>query len=495
MLSISIVPRGGRSRRAALVSAGVVAGVLATVASAGPGAAIGPADWPAYLRNPEHSSATFTETSITTGNAASLHQAWSFTPAAPSLTSQPKNNLEASPTVVDNSIYIGAGTGVMYALRLTDGHVLWRRLLDYSVTSATDPFCKGKGVESTATVAPDPVSGKLTVYVAGARYLYALDAATGAQRWRSLVGPASSASNTAYYNWSSPTVADGRIFMGISSLCDAPLIRGGVQSFDQATGASQHIYYTTAAGTVGVSVFSSTTTIGGASWVTTGNPGSSGTFDGYSILRLDNASLTRQDKWTVPLSDQSPDGDFGSTPVLFRTTTGIPAVGACNKNGFFYAWNRQHLAAGPIWRLRVGSKGLAFSCLASAVVNYQTHRLYIAANSTTSSSATNGVVREVDSTTGAVLWTARLPCSVLGTPSLDAVTDVLAVSEYGQYGPCDAGASPATVLLNAQTGAILATLNAGRPAFSQPVFAGSALLLGSGASPSKYAGLLVSYLP
>ena len=57
----------------------------------------------------------------------------------------------------------------------------------------------------------------LTVYVGAAdHYLYALNTATGATIWRTLIGGTSSA----YYNWSSPTVANGYVYYGVATSCE-----------------------------------------------------------------------------------------------------------------------------------------------------------------------------------------------------------------------------------------------------------------------------------
>jgi hypothetical protein len=81
--------------------------------------------------------------------------------------------------------------------------VVWNRQLD------TEPkvTCPARGITATAAVLPDPVTGVSTVYISGARFLYALNAATGAVAWKTGIGPASPANPDAYYNWSSPTVA------------------------------------------------------------------------------------------------------------------------------------------------------------------------------------------------------------------------------------------------------------------------------------------------
>lgn len=73
------------------------------------------------------------------------------------------------------------------------------------------------------------------------------------QRWRSAIAIPSTKVND-YLQWSSPTVAHGRIYVGISSNCDTPLVRGGVAEFDQATGHKLNTFYTVPRGHVGGSV-------------------------------------------------------------------------------------------------------------------------------------------------------------------------------------------------------------------------------------------------
>ena len=135
--------------------------------------------------------------------------------------------------------------------------MVWSRQLD------TEPnaTCPANGITSTAAVMPDPVTGTSTVYVSGARYLYALNAATGALVWKTEIGPPSLANPDAYYNWSSPTVAGGHIYVGLSSSCDHPLIRGGIVELDQHTGQVLHTWYTVPRGSLGGSIWSSAAAI------------------------------------------------------------------------------------------------------------------------------------------------------------------------------------------------------------------------------------------
>jgi len=145
---------------------------VARPASAAPAAGAG-LNWRQYLQGPQHSSVSLA-TAFTPSNAASASQVWHWQP--PAVTGKPPPRLEASPTVAAGRVYIGAESGGFYALSEATGAVVWSRQLD------TEPnvSCPARGITSTAAVQPDPVTGTSTVYVSGARYLYARNAATGA---------------------------------------------------------------------------------------------------------------------------------------------------------------------------------------------------------------------------------------------------------------------------------------------------------------------------
>src|SRR6478609_3077894 len=135
----------------------------------------------------------------------------------------------------------------------TTAKVVWKRLLD--VEAATT--CAARGITSTAAVVPDPTTGTTVVYVSGARDLYALNSTTGAVIWKTMIGPASPSSPNAYYDWSSPTVVAGHVYVGLSSSCDKPQVRSGVVELNQHTGAALHTWYDVPAGSIGGSVWAS----------------------------------------------------------------------------------------------------------------------------------------------------------------------------------------------------------------------------------------------
>jgi polyvinyl alcohol dehydrogenase (cytochrome) len=432
-------------------------------------------NWNSYLFNASHTSANAAATAITTQNTATLKQAWKWVPPPPTQTGQP-SGLLASPTVVNGTIYIGANTGVFYALDEATGAVRWHRFLGYQTASD----CGALGVVSTATVAPAPGTGALTVYVAGADgYLYALNAMTGAIVWRSVIAIPSTTVHD-YFDWSSPAVQNGRIYVGVSSNCDAPLIKGGLKEYDQGTGALLARYLTWPGHAIGPSIWSSAAVdpSGKSVFVTTGNgPGG----DQLSVVRLNAVTLTKQDAWQLPPSQRVKDSDFGGSPTLFTATlAGVPTpmVGACNKNGVYYAFRQSNLHAGPVWQQKVGTaysppNGVHTQCDAAAV--WDGKHLFIAGNQTTINGVTHtGSIREVNPATGAFGWQRGLTSAPIGSPTLDG-SGVLAVTGESSGGVLN--------LINAKNGAVLRSFNTGRE-FGQPVFADNMVLM-----PTRNSGL------
>src|SRR5262249_54109418 len=161
--------------------------------------------------------------------------------------------------VFQGVVYIGSNTGNFYALDEATGAVLWQQLLGY-VTPTT---CgSGQGVTSTATLATDPISGALTVYVGGGDgYLYALDAATGSIVFRQFVTDVGTRRNTGFI-WGSPVIIRNKIYLGWASQCDHPLVRSGIKSFDQHTGTLRNTFYTLPKGSTGAGVWSTAATDG-----------------------------------------------------------------------------------------------------------------------------------------------------------------------------------------------------------------------------------------
>ena len=443
------------------------------VAGVGNASAATNADWPGYLLNGSHTSRN-TANAITLGNASRLRQAWRWNPDGATLPGQPGPALFSSPTVYHGTILIGANTGMFYALRESTAAVLWKRFLGY-VTTKTLP---ARGFTSTAAVALDPATKRPTAYVAAADgYLYALDVGTGRVIWRAVVGIPSHTTND-YYNWASPVVSHGRVYMGISSQGDKPLVRGGARAYNQRTGAVLATFHTMRAGTLGGSIWSSPAIEpnGKSVYVTTGNPGDRYTATpGYtnSIVKLSATTLAVQSHWAIPKAQQVFDSDFGASPTLFTARLHrkpTPMIGACNKNGIYYALRRAHLAAGPVWSRRVGAPSTIGPGLCLTAAIFGDSKLYVAANATTiNKTQYNGAIRALNPATGRVIWQTGLAGTILGSPSEDAA-GVIAAATY------QPGTQNHLYLINAKTGTILATKPLPTTAFAQPTYANNLLL-------------------
>jgi outer membrane protein assembly factor BamB len=439
-----------------------------------------PVNWPAYLFGPAHSSDNAATLAITTANAASLSQAWTFVPPG-----KVGNEIYSSPVVYQGNVYIGSENGSFYDLTESTGSVVWGHFTAQQHSlSCGAAFGVGQGFVSTATVAPDPKSRKPTVYVAAPDgYLYAWNASNGTRLWRSVVAIPSTKVND-YFNWSSPTVANGLIYVGVASNCDTPLVWGGEKVYDQSSGKLLATFHTNPKGHLGGDIWSSAlVTSDGSVFVSTGNPvndGASAIGGSDAIIRLDRRALTKKDIFTVPRADRTSDGDFGSSPTVWTAplpplrTVPTQMVGACNKNGRFYALRASNLAAGPVWTDQLGTlEASGTPCLSSAVWDQATSQLFLSGNSTTiNGTSYRGSVQEVNPATGKPIWQTGLPGAVAGTPTLDG-SGVLAVATFDF-----SGAPNAVYLIDASSGQIISTVSTGNTAdFAQPVFADSYLFV------------------
>ncbi|MEO8827465.1 PQQ-binding-like beta-propeller repeat protein [Lapillicoccus sp.] len=424
-----------------------------------PANAVGLQDWTGYLSGSTHTSYNPNDTTVTPSNVGQLAQKWHWRGDAATMTGQPGPSLFSSPTVADGAVYLGSNNGYFYRLDLATGAVLNKVFIGYRPKLT----CLARGFIATATVAADPSTGADTVYIAAPDgYLYALDAANLTVKWRSVVDlPSSTVSD--YFQWSSPTVANGRIYVGSASHCDKPLTRGAVVGYDQSSGAEFARFYTVPAGLLGGGVWTSVAVDSdGSVYASTGTQPKNtlNRYDSVSIVKLDGATLTKLGSYTVPDAELGGDGDFGGSPTIFGQF-----VGACSKNGMYYALDRATMSLA--WKVRIGAKSSSASpAQCSAAAAYDGTYLYMVGDPTTINGvAYRGSVRRIDPLTGAFLWETGLPNSVLSSPTVNGA-GMVAVGTY------DFTATPnAVYLVDAKTGQIIRTLNTGGNTFAQTVFA------------------------
>ena len=288
------------------------------------------------------------------------------------------------------------------------------------------------GVVSSATVGA--INGKKTLWVGGGNgNMYALDASTGAVIWKTRLG-----SSPLHVLWSSPAFFDGSIYEGVASWNDCPDINGNLVRLDAATGSIQATFTPSVpSNCVGVGIWSSVAPdpSTNAIYVGTGptylrsdpsKPCLSP--DEQGVVRLNPNSLALESRWQLPPNQAGFDLDFGATPMLFTATIGgvnRELVGAENKNGFYYVFDRDNLAAGPVWSYQAEDDA-ALSSVACEDRNTISASTWagqgnpvIVAGIALNGSSCIGTITALDAGTGRPIWQAPVGGVVQG-----AVTQV-----------------------------------------------------------------------
>jgi outer membrane protein assembly factor BamB len=400
---------------------------------AGPGAAghrlpaCPGADWPTYMGSVTRQDYAPKETALDPAGALHLALRWNFSTGS---------DVSASAAIVGGVAYIGSHNGYLYALNAATGAMIWKSFLGVDTDGA-----RPNGISSSATVS------KGVVYVGGGNAsgqasVFALSASNGTPLWNVSTG----AESHGYYVWASPLLVGSRLYVGVSSKGDNPLVYGGLLEISTTTHQVLHFFNTTAPGGIGASIWTSPAYASAARevYVTTGNPGANGSHWAQSILALGASSLKRLGNWTVPANQTIFDGDFGATPVLYTSGAGRPMVVATDKNGYTYAWAQGHLDGGPVWSQLVSNHANLTPSPNLGPVAWSPGRVYGGATNTNVGGRNyTGAVRAFNDSTGRLLWQRAEPNgSVLGAPL------------YAE-GSLIVGVGPDLQVLNASTGSLL----------------------------------------
>ena len=300
------------------------------------------------------------------------------------------------------------------------------------------------------------------VYVGGGdQYKYALDAKTGTPLWRFEVGDNSADGGA--YNWDSPAVFNGRVYTGISSFCDRPFVQGKLWALDAKTGRPDKEVRFVRDGQLGGGIWTSPTIdpATGAVYVTTGS-GDEVIDYAYSIAICDPQTLAVRSSWRIPEDEQVTDGDWGTTPTLFKHKDGRTLVGAAAKNGYYYVFDTNRIGDGPVWKYKIAQGGECPTCGEGSIASsaYAYDRVYTAGGHTTVNGAeVGGAVRAQDPSTGAVLWEHATAGAIFG--SLAVANNMVVVA-----------ADMELMVLDARTGARLWSYDTGTRMFAAPSVAG-----------------------
>ncbi len=413
------------------------------------------ADWPMYMHDTGRTG-NGADTTVSAANAAQLSNVWTF----------PTGGVIAGgAAIVGNVAYIGSWDGYLYAINITTGTQQWRTFL--GLTSVT--ACHGTnnmGVTSTPAV----VGG--VIYVGGGdANWYAVDAAAGNILWSVFVGDNSASGG--YYNWSSPLIYNGSAYVGIASNCDVPLVQGGLLRVNLSTHQIVDTFHNVPDGQVGGGIWTSpsidptTNTV----FATTGTEGQRPITSqplADAIVAYDATNLTVKSSWQIPINQAANDSDWGTSPILFTDSTNRQLVGAINKDGILYAFDRNNLAGNPVWESPIAVGGATPQYGEGSVSNmaFDGTRLYVAGGMTTiAGQAVSGSVHALDPSNGTFLWEQ-------GTGL------VLPALAYANGVVVDGGDSSVEVR-SAASGAVLYRFDTGSQLFGPPAIGGGRIIEGS----------------
>jgi len=198
-------------------------------------------DWPMYGRNLLHTFSNVTSR-INPGNVANLQPLWTFPTT---------DAVSASPTVVDDVIYVGSWDGFFYAINARSGALIWRFQVDCDNTIVPVPpqclapgqappprfFTQGGLITSTAAVT------RGQVYFAAGKNVYDLNAADGSLVWKHVIcgnpeEPNCEADpNDPTQIFSSPAAFGGLVFLGHTAGADG--YRGAIEALDARNGVQR----------------------------------------------------------------------------------------------------------------------------------------------------------------------------------------------------------------------------------------------------------------
>jgi outer membrane protein assembly factor BamB len=275
-------------------------------------------------------------------------------------------------------LYIGAGSGTVYAFDAHTGAMVWTQSLapgSYTCSGIVGPF----GVQGTFAL--DRSNG--VIYVPdGVHKIHALDLATGADRWSvDAVAPGTddgADNELRAFVHTGLNLVNGKLYAGTSSSCDLTPWRGRVAVIDVASHTLQNTFFTVASASTGTA---GTFYGGGGVW---GWGGVSAEPDGSIVYTgVGNADTAAQTgsfvtapfettglaehivsftgDLTSALDSHAPslsfssnplsasDIDLSGTPVLFQPPGCPPLLAVQGKEGYLFIYNRTNLSAGPIF--------------------------------------------------------------------------------------------------------------------------------------------------
>jgi len=485
------------------------------------------ADWPSYNHDVCNTRSPSNAGGLSTQTAAKLAVKWTYSAAG---------EVSATPLVVGGQLYVGDWGGMLTRIDTSTGTPVWSK----SVADLAGLTADGGSPPDPVVVRSTPVLTSNALVFGLSRtgfasqtslaYLVAVDPTSGALLWRTLLDDHRAAALTG-----SPVLEGTTLYVPVSSFEEAlPLadpsyacctFRGSVAAVDAASGKvlwqthtiEDGAYFAsdgkTPAGYAGAAVWSGVPTVDRHRkrlYVTTGNNYAmpSGVTTApvgdhvESIMALDMATgaivwsqaMTKDDVFTLE-NQTGPDYDFGCGANLFQAVIGgvtKDLVGAGQKSGTY--WVVDPDTGAVVWSTQVGPGGHLGGIQWGTAVDGA--RIYVPDNDTDGTaftlggtgtqkgtSVTTGSWAALDPATGNVLWQIANPTMTmpLGGASVNGPVTVVGGVVFG--GSMDAQGT--MVALDASSGAVLWTFQAGGTVYGGPAVAGGVVYWGAGYLPGR----------
>jgi hypothetical protein len=215
---------------------------------------------------------------------------------------------------------------------------------------------------------------------------------------------------------------NGYAYIGIASNCDAPLVQGQLLKVSLSSHQVVATFNVVPDGQLGGGIWTTPAfdTATNTIFVSTGTLNNFQQTYSQAILAIDAGSLIVKSSWQLPFDAAVFDSDWGTTPTLTTGSNGEQLLSVANKNGVLYTFDRNNLAAGPIWQHRVALGGDCPQCGDGNISSgaFANNVLYYASGkANVNGKGSGGSIRALDSKTGSLLWVRQTDEPIFGSPA------------------------------------------------------------------------------
>ncbi len=341
-------------------------------------------DWPSYGFDDANSRYNPLENRIEPGNVACLQVLWSI---------DGLSGVTGTPVVVDGVVYFGDWNGTLHAVDASTGAVVWEKQLGELAITATVVVTENHVYASDA----DGV-------------LYARDRTTGSALWTVEADNQLEAAIVA-----APVLIGDMLVLGMAG--DSPFVvdfRGSVLAVDADTGAERwRVDMTDEGSAPGAGVWTAGAvdrTLGLVFFGTGNTIGSPVNSLGDSLVAIDYEA--GELIWHSQLNpDDFDNADIGASPNLF-TIDGREVVGVGSKIGLYRVVDRA--TGDEVWSVELTEGGDCCGVYATAAVGDGT--IYV--NSILRPGTAGSITFALDSRDGSILWERPLPSAAYGSLTL-----------------------------------------------------------------------------